>query len=220
METAPRTPATPRYRRGQESRERILAAALDAFGHKGLEAASTRDIAGAAQVNLPAIQYYFGNKEGLYLACAEHIVSTYAGATLAAGEAAKRTLTEDPSPETCRAELAKLLTTLARFLVSADDTRSWSLFVQRELAKPGPAFDILFERLWSPGVELVAYLLAGVRGKSRPGAETRLEAIQMISGITTFASGRAAIERFLPPGTAIADQLCQLVERQIADIKG
>jgi len=32
------------------------------FGEKGYEGASTRDIAAAAGVNAPALQYYFDNK--------------------------------------------------------------------------------------------------------------------------------------------------------------
>src|ERR1700747_1053947 len=62
------------YARGEETRARIVAAALRMFGERGFEAASTRDIATIAGVNAPALQYYFDNKEGLYLACVEHIV--------------------------------------------------------------------------------------------------------------------------------------------------
>jgi AcrR family transcriptional regulator len=44
------------------------------FGESGLEAATTREIAQRAQQNIAAIAYYFGGKEGLYLAVAGHIV--------------------------------------------------------------------------------------------------------------------------------------------------
>src|SRR5882724_12267732 len=62
------------YARGEETRARIVTAALKMFGERGFEAASTRDIATGAGVNAPALQYYFDNKEGVYLACVEHIV--------------------------------------------------------------------------------------------------------------------------------------------------
>ena len=54
--------------RGEDTRRRILAAALDIFAAEGYEGASTRHLAERAGVNLPAIQYYFGSKEGLYRA--------------------------------------------------------------------------------------------------------------------------------------------------------
>src|ERR1700753_3130750 len=64
------------YARGEETRARIVAAALRMFGERGFEAASTRDIATRAGVNAPALQYYFDNKEGVYLACVEYIVAS------------------------------------------------------------------------------------------------------------------------------------------------
>src|SRR3981081_957713 len=63
------------YARGEETRARIIAAAMELFGERGYEGASTRDIAASAGVNAPALQYYFDNKEGVYLAWAEQIVA-------------------------------------------------------------------------------------------------------------------------------------------------
>ena len=44
------------------------------FGAHGFDGASTRDIAREAGVNAPALQYYFDNKEGVYLACIDYFV--------------------------------------------------------------------------------------------------------------------------------------------------
>ena len=64
------------YPRGEETRARIITAAMKMFGEKGYEAASTRDIAAAAGVNAPALQYYFDNKEGVFRACVEFIAES------------------------------------------------------------------------------------------------------------------------------------------------
>jgi AcrR family transcriptional regulator len=61
------------YARGDETRRKIIQAAISLFGRHGFEGASTRDIAALAGVNAPALQYYFENKEGLYRACAQSI---------------------------------------------------------------------------------------------------------------------------------------------------
>jgi AcrR family transcriptional regulator len=63
------------YSRGQRTRTRLIGAGLELFGQRGFAGASTRDIAAAAGLNAPALQYYFNNKEGLYFACAEYVVS-------------------------------------------------------------------------------------------------------------------------------------------------
>jgi len=56
------------HQRGEETRARIMEAAIELFAASGFDGASTRAIADRAGVNLPAIQYYFGSKEGLYRA--------------------------------------------------------------------------------------------------------------------------------------------------------
>lgn len=61
------------YARGEDTRRRILETALETFAAQGYEGTSTRHLAERASVNLPAIQYYFGSKEGLYRAVIEHI---------------------------------------------------------------------------------------------------------------------------------------------------
>jgi AcrR family transcriptional regulator len=58
---------------------RLIEAAIEQFGQNGMNAAGTRAIANAAGVQMSAITYHFGGKEGLYLACARHIVEQISG---------------------------------------------------------------------------------------------------------------------------------------------
>jgi TetR/AcrR family transcriptional regulator, regulator of cefoperazone and chloramphenicol sensitivity len=51
---------------GLESRQRLLHAALRLFAEQGFAKTSIRDIALAAQTNVAAISYYFGDKTQLY----------------------------------------------------------------------------------------------------------------------------------------------------------
>lgn len=56
---------------GSETRERILAAALQAFSEKGFDGATTREIATRADVTLGLLQYYFGSKASLWRAAVD-----------------------------------------------------------------------------------------------------------------------------------------------------
>src|ERR1700691_3821 len=127
------------YRKGDETRQRILDAALSAFGEASFKAVTTRRIAQAAGVSLPTLQYYFGDKEGLYRACAQAIVERYRRHTGAAAQAA-RALSEDGAAGTARAQLKALIRALAGFLVGSTEAERWAHFVARELRDPGPAF--------------------------------------------------------------------------------
>ena len=51
-----------------DARARLLQVAIRLFAHQGYAKTSTRELAEAAQVNVAAISYYFGDKAGLYRA--------------------------------------------------------------------------------------------------------------------------------------------------------
>lgn len=52
----------------QDSRERLLEAAIILFAQKGFDGVGIRELALKAQANSALVQYYFGSKEGLYTA--------------------------------------------------------------------------------------------------------------------------------------------------------
>src|SRR5882672_2033057 len=64
-----RAPSGPeRQRDADRSRRALLDAALEEFSLRGFAGARVADIARRAGVNKQLINYYFGSKEGLYLA--------------------------------------------------------------------------------------------------------------------------------------------------------
>jgi AcrR family transcriptional regulator len=74
---------------GERARERLLAAGLRLFAEKGYAETSTRELAEAANVNVAAISYYFGDKAGLYRAAVvepmgapQHDVASFADPSL------------------------------------------------------------------------------------------------------------------------------------------
>jgi len=73
--TAPPAVRAPRavQRRASDTRERIVAAALEAFAERGFDGARTRAIAARARVNQGLITYHFSSKEALWKAAADRI---------------------------------------------------------------------------------------------------------------------------------------------------
>jgi AcrR family transcriptional regulator len=65
---SPAVPHHPVRSDGIDARQRLLASGLRLFAEQGFEKTSVRAIAQDAQVNVGAIGYYFGDKEGLYRA--------------------------------------------------------------------------------------------------------------------------------------------------------
>jgi AcrR family transcriptional regulator len=178
------------YQKGEETRERILNAALKEFGEAPFLTATTRRIAEAACVSLPTLQYYFGSKEGLYLACAEAIVAQYRSNTSAASAAAEA-LRNGCGTEAARGQLKAVIGALAGFLVGSRKATPWTHFVARELRDPGPAFEILYSNLWRPGIEITARLIARILGKPENDPVARVQALLLISSLLVFQSGRS-----------------------------
>lgn len=127
------------YQRGEETRERIVEAALAIFGAKGYEGASTREIAVAAGVNAPALQYYFDNKEGVYLACAEHITKRVWEHVAGAVETAEQGLTDPQMDDRDLIETyLAVLSSFFAFIYDSPQSTNWRLFLAREQAGMGP----------------------------------------------------------------------------------
>ena len=219
-----RKPATGRdavvsgYRKGEEARDRILAVALQAFGRDGYRAATTRRIAEDAGVTLPALQYYFGGKEALYRECAVEIANRYAQVTAAETPRAIRALAEGASPDACRTILKDLIRAITGLMTVSEDTHLWAAFVARELNAPGPAFDIHYDRLWHPGIELTAALMARIAGEDAPTHSSRMQAMLLISGINAFYSGRNVAMRSFGWHALGADELAQISDALDAQI--
>ncbi len=211
---APLRPSGGGYRKGEETRRRILAIALRAFGNHGFAAVTTRQIAEAAGINLPALTYYFGNKEGLYLACAHDIASSFRLGVGDIAETAAAALGEPITADAARDLLKRLSASLAQFLLSADGAQDRALFVQQEMASPGPAFEILYAELWRPGIELAAALIARTTAGRLSGADSKVRAVLMIASLTGFSSGQRIIARTAGEGAHL-EQVIAAIHEQI-----
>jgi AcrR family transcriptional regulator len=177
------------YTKSAETRKAILRAAIVSFGKAGYSSATTRQVAAAAGVNQPSINYYFGGKEGLYKACAEEILASF---TVPLGEVSRQAfdaLKSDLDREGAAEQLKNLLSALADVMILSQEVSEAAGFVGREMRDPGLAYQYLYKNLWAPGIELAARLIATVKGRSDADPADRVDAIMMISGVAVFAPG-------------------------------
>ena len=180
---------------GEGTRAALIRVAIDLFGRKGYDATSTRDIAGAAGVNIAGIAYHFGGKAGLHRVCAESIAD-FLVARLGEGfpEAAP---VESLSPDAAAAAIEASVTVLARFMLSRPEAESLARFMVREQMDPTDSFDVLYERVMQPRHELVCRLWARATGE-RPGDEAVVIGVSTLIGqVMFFRVGRATALRRL-----------------------
>src|SRR5258705_527342 len=126
------------YARGEETRARIVSAALRLFGERGFDGASTRDIAAGAGVNAPALQYYFDSKEGVYVACVEHIVKRVWESMSGVIDDAERRAAENADDAALIETYCEIQVQLCRFMFTSEEAEVGRLFMARLQSGEGP----------------------------------------------------------------------------------
>lgn len=178
-----RRPEGSGYARGDETRLRIIEAAIELFGESGFGGASTRDIAARAGVNAPALLYYFESKEGLYRACAEHIADS-ARASFETGLArARQVLEANADAETLIEAFLDIQDVIAVRMFETTCGPDARLFFAREQAgtEPAIATDILQSRLRKPLNDVCIELVERISGAA-PGDPRTLVRVFTLHG--------------------------------------
>jgi TetR/AcrR family transcriptional regulator, regulator of cefoperazone and chloramphenicol sensitivity len=187
------------YTRGEETRARIIAAAMRLFGEKGYEGASTRDIAAAAGVNAPALQYYFDNKEGVFRACIETIAER-AWESLSEGVvAAERLIAEGADDEALIDAYCDIQTRAAEFKFKAAHQDDWRLFMARQQAglDPDIGFEAVFRRISVRIFAVTAAIIGRLTGRPADEEEVRIRAVALSGQFQVFHVCRRMALRLL-----------------------
>lgn len=184
--------------RGEDTRQRLIEAALKIFGDYGFEGASTRMLADAAGANLAAIPYHFGSKEGLYRAAAEFIVENCGREILPTISRIELTLEgKKPARKDATTLLQELLERFSAIVVGSEFADSFASFVMREQLQPGAAFEILYEGMMRRLTEACAKLLAIVLGRRSDDEKILIRTQTLLGQVLVFRTSRATVFRQL-----------------------
>ena len=178
------------YARGEHTRQRLLEAAIELFAELGYERASTRALARGAGVSLPALQYYFGGKEGLYRACAEYITEDVRSRL---GPAAARVRAALGRPDLTSAELLELLRAVVEpFLegLATDRPESWALFFARAQGEHNAAFEAIFEQIGRRLLATVTEIVGRILGPSAASPEVAIRSVFIVGQLTLVRRAR------------------------------
>ncbi|RQT74883.1 CerR family C-terminal domain-containing protein [Burkholderia cepacia] len=176
------------YARGDETRQRIIEAAIELFGERGFAGASTREIAAMAGVNAPALQYYFENKEGVYRACVEAIAENGREVFAPSVGHARAMLDADADVDVLIDAFIGLLRALSDRMFTAPKTMNQRMFFAREQGgqEPASASEILMKRMRKPLNDVSAELIGRISGRPANDPVTRLRALSLFGQITVF----------------------------------
>jgi len=196
------SPVRHRAERGDVTREKLLSAAIDVFGRNGFDATTTRALARAAGVNLQAISYYFGGKQGLYIAAAEHIGSLIATHTAGVREKAAARLREAEAQgatigtDEARALLSGILRKMAALFIGPE-SEPWARFLIREQMAPTEAFRRIYAGVMRPMLDLLGTLVSVLLDDDPHSERVRLRTMSLVGGVLVFRVAHAAVRSHL-----------------------
>ncbi|QDT42062.1 putative HTH-type transcriptional regulator YttP [Gimesia alba] len=140
-------------------RDRLLEVAGPVFSEKGFEKTTVREICQKADVNLASVNYYFGDKEQLYL----EVVCL--AKEMGVSRAPLPEWTSETTPEQ---KLRDWVSTLVRRMLGTGEL-SWSNhLMMREVLRPTKACEHLIQELFRPFVNVADSILQEILGDGVP----------------------------------------------------
>jgi AcrR family transcriptional regulator len=186
------------YARGLEARQRIIDMAIRAFGNLGFDNASTRAIAKLAKVNLGSLRYYFGSKEKLYRACAEHIATFGEDQLEAFTNRIEAMVAESDMSRKRLLEITRVVVeTLLEHLVTPHRPSPWVMFLVREQMNPGPGYEIIYQRLTRRFIRLWSTLVGRILARSANDEVSLLKTFCIMGQLFTFERNLYTVKRTL-----------------------
>lgn len=189
------------------ARERIIDAATDIFGTHGFKAATIRAIANLAGVNVAAVNYYFGDKQGLYGEVIETIFSK-------GFSRYPSILPEQPATVTAEERLFQFVRGTVYRLVSPD---GWggiagsARLVVKEMLEPTEAFNKVLDRYIRPHKDVLVDILYEIVGRKVPEKTILLCAMSILGQCVYYAAGRNIIVRIAPGNLPEEGQIDEIV---------
>ena len=153
------------------TRERIAEAAGEIFAERGFDGTTVRDICQRAGANIAAVNYYFGDKQQLYV---EAVVRAHRWRM---EQASLPEWSESTIAETKLADFIK--TFIRRVLTGPDDTWHTKL-VMREMAHPTAACAELVQSSIRPQFEILLAILRDLLPSDVSAERLRLTAFSIV----------------------------------------
>ena len=140
-----------------DTRGRLLDAARALFSERGFEDVTVRDICAAAGANLALVNYYFGDKQGLYREIAEEAVAIL--------RRFNEVATSPPAGSTAEQKLAHFVRVFLRRVLGGEGWEAWvHRIMQQELSRPTEAAALIGREAIAPRIRWLGTVVAELLG--------------------------------------------------------
>jgi AcrR family transcriptional regulator len=193
------------------TRDRLLDEAEGLFAQRGYHAVSVREITKAAESNLAAVNYHFGNKQNLYL---EVFRSRWLPRASRIQQSFRQSLKNNGNP-TPNMVVQSFARAFLEGPMSADERTRHLKLISGELVQPTEAFELVVEQVFRPLFGKFLEDLRKVMPDSIDEKQMVLNVFSILSMVLYFNFARSLITRFIesPEGvdldTRLVDHIVQ-----------
>ena len=174
---------------GEDSRTRILHAAGPVFAEKGFQSATVREICQRAEVNAASVNYYFGDKETLYIEAVR----------LARQMRARQfPLPDRPFGTPPEIRLGDFISTMLHRILSGDQVGWNTKLMMREVLHPTKACRALVEEYIRPQFEVLSGIISELMPKDAPACEIRKIGFSILGQCLHYRFGNEVIKLLTP----------------------
>ena len=177
----------------QDTKEKIIETALYAFAQNGYEPTVTRDILAKAHANVAAINYYFGNKNGLYAEVLKRILGRINQKFTDEMEEYQKELLLRPCPEKSKVLLERFIRGFVELVCSDRLTMAMCTIFVREYVEPSKSFKELFQDLNTHYRQIFVDLLVDANEGAMTSKEAVLQVVMLFSSIFMLVSRKKII---------------------------
>lgn len=171
-----------------DSRDKILHAAGPVFAEKGYKPSTVREICQIAEVNVAAVNYYFGDKESLYIETVKHSTRSLA---------AKVPLPNWPEGAAPEIRLRGMIRTLLTRVLS--DAAPWEQqLMMREVLHPTAACRAMAEEYFRPHFELLLGILNQLLPADTPDHKRRQIGFSVVGQCVHYRVAAGVVEMLTP----------------------
>lgn len=172
-----------------KTKKNLLEKSMSVFAQKGYAEASVRDIADAANVNVSAIKYYFGNKRGLYEAVLNLFVRFVRAEISTVFERAKSLSAQNAmNADNASDCLCDLFSRLVRLLCSKKIPSDAVTIFLSEYAHTSASYKVIEKGLISPVNDLTAGLIVAATQGKLTLQEAYLHSFPLLTQLFVFKS--------------------------------
>lgn len=172
------------------TREKVLAKASEVFAERGFRRATVREIAARAGANLNAVNYYFGDKEGLYRAVLE---TAYASVDQDEdlGRAREAQLPAD-------VRLRAFVSSFLKRALTGSPAAHLGTLMTKEMSEPTDALEMVIERFIRPRFQLLNGIVRELAGESVSQRRIDLCTQSIVAQCVHLVNARPIVKRLLP----------------------